>query len=56
MECADGVALQARSVRGHADVQVSELAKHFAVLGVQAFDKRRIIELGLAVGFAEVPQ
>ena len=52
MENAGNRVLQPRRIRRHADVQVSELAERFAVLGIQAFEKRRIIELGLAVRFA----
>ena len=51
-----GRALHPRRVRRHADVQVSELAERFAVLGIQAFEERRIIELGLAVRFAQIAQ
>ncbi len=41
---------------GHADVQVGQLPQHFPVFGVQSLDKCRVVELGLAVGFAHVAQ
>jgi hypothetical protein len=44
--------LHSGRVWSHSNVQMGELAEHFAVLGAQSFDKRRIVKFGFAAGFA----
>jgi hypothetical protein len=43
-------------VGSHAHVQVGELSEHFAVFRIQALNKGRIIEPGLAIRFAQITQ
>ena len=54
METAGNRVLHPRRIRRHSNVQVGELGQRFAVFGIQTFDKCRIIELGLAVRFAQI--
>ena len=48
------ILLQSRCVRRHSNVQMCQLSEHFPVFRFKPRGECRIVELGLAVGFAHV--